>query len=641
MTQKRKIIGIDLGTTNSCVAIMEGGSTVVITNAEGARTTPSVISYKGNERLVGVPAKRQAVTNPDKTLYSTKRFIGRKFSEVQSEISTVPYKVTKNANGDVVFEIEGKIVSPEEAAAQILTKMKETAESYLGEKVTEAVITVPAYFNDSQRQSTKDAGRIAGLDVKRIIPEPTAAALAYGLDKQHSDKKVVVYDLGGGTFDVSVLEIGDGVFEVLATNGDTHLGGDDFDNVIIHWLLDEFKKEHGIDLSKDKMALQRLRDAAEKAKIELSGVTTTEINQPFITMDASGPKHMALTLTRAKLESLCHNLVERTVAPCLKAMKDAGLTNNDIGEVILVGGMTRMPIVQQKVKELFGREPHKGVNPDEAVAIGAAIQGGIFVGDVKDVLLLDVVPLTLGIETLGGVMTPLIERNTTIPSQKKQVFSTASDNQPAVTIVVLQGERPMAKDNKEIGRFDLSDIPPAPRGMPQIEVAFDIDADGILHVSAKDKQSGKEQKIKIEAKSGLTDAEIQKKVKEAELHAAEDKVRKDAVEVRNEADSLAFRAQKSLSEYKDKLPANVVSDIQSRIDAVKKALEGQDAALIKAKTADLQEHMQKIGEELSKAGQAQGAAGPTPPHGAGPKKESGKPDIEDAEVEILNEDEKR
>jgi len=644
MTQKRKIIGIDLGTTNSCVAIMEGGSTVVITNAEGARTTPSVISYKGSERLVGVPAKRQAVTNPDKTLYSTKRFIGRKFNEVQSEIATVPYKVTKNANGDVVFEIEGKTVSPEEAAAQILTKMKETAESYLGEKVTEAVITVPAYFNDSQRQSTKDAGRIAGLDVKRIIPEPTAAALAYGLDKQHSDKKVVVYDLGGGTFDVSVLEIGDGVFEVLATNGDTHLGGDDFDNVIIHWLLDEFKKEHGIDLSKDKMALQRLRDAAEKAKIELSGVMTTEINQPFITMDASGPKHLALTLTRAKLESLCHNLVERTVAPCLKAMKDAGLTNSDIGEVILVGGMTRMPIVQQKVKDLFGREPHKGVNPDEAVAIGAAIQGGIFVGDVKDVLLLDVVPLTLGIETLGGVMTPLIERNTTIPSQKKQVFSTASDNQPAVTIVVLQGERPMAKDNKEIGRFDLSDIPPAPRGMPQIEVAFDIDADGILHVSAKDKQSGKEQKIKIEAKSGLSDAEIQRKVKEAELHAAEDKVRKEAVEVRNEGDTLAFRAQKSLNEYKDKLPSNVVSDIQSRIDAVKKALEGQDSALIKAKTAELQEHMQKIGEELSKAGQAAGpqSAGPTPPP-QGAKKESkdSSPDIEDAEVEILDENEKR
>ena len=587
--------------------------------------------YKGSERLVGVPAKRQAVTNPDKTIFSTKRFIGRKYSEVQSEIATVPYKVTKNANGDVVFEVEGKVVSPEEAAAHILTKMKETAESYLGEKVTEAVITVPAYFNDSQRQSTKDAGKIAGLDVKRIIPEPTAAALAYGLDKQQTDKKIVVFDLGGGTFDVSILEIGDGVFEVLATNGDTHLGGDDFDNVIIHWMLDEFKKEHGIDLSKDKMALQRLRDAAEKAKIELSGVMTTEINQPFITMDASGPKHLALTLTRAKLESLCHNLVERTVQPCLKALKDAGLSKDDIDEVILVGGMTRMPVVQQKVKEIFGREPHKGVNPDEVVAIGAAIQGGIFSGDVKDVLLLDVIPLTLGIETLGGVLTPLVERNTTIPTQKKQIFSTASDNQPAVTIVVLQGERKMANDNKEIGRFDLTDIPPAPRGMPQIEVAFDIDADGILHVSAKDKQSGKEQKIQIEAKSGLTDAEIKRKVKEAELHAAEDKERKEQVEIRNEADTLAFRAEKSLKEYKDKIPAPIAEEIQTRIDAVKKALEGSDTATIKAKTAELQEHMQKIGEELAKAGQGQQQqAGSTPPPGAA------KPDIEEAEVEIVD-----
>lgn len=634
MAQKKRIIGIDLGTTNSCVAIMEGGSAVVIANAEGARTTPSVIAYKGNERLVGIPAKRQAVTNPDKTLFSTKRFIGRKYDEVQSEMATVPYKVTRNANGDAVFEVEGKVVSPEEAAAHILTKMKETAESYLGEKVTEAVITVPAYFNDSQRQSTKDAGKIAGLDVKRIIPEPTAAALAYGLDKQHTDKKIAVYDLGGGTFDISILEIGDGVFEVLSTNGDTHLGGDDFDIVILNWMLEEFKKESGIDLAKDKMALQRLRDAAEKAKIELSGVMTTEINQPFITMDASGPKHLSLTLTRAKLESLCHNLVERTVLPCQKALKDAGLSMSDIGEVILVGGMTRMPYVQQKVKELFGREPHKGVNPDEAVAIGAAIQGGIFAGDVKDVLLLDVVPLTLGIETLGGVMTPLIERNTTIPSQKKQVFSTASDNQPAVTIVVLQGERPMAKDNKEIGRFDLTDIPPAPRGMPQIEVAFDIDADGILHVSAKDKQSGKEQKIKIEAKSGLTDAEIQRKIKEAELHAAEDKERKEQVEIRNEADALSFRAQKSLTEYKDKLPANVVSEIQSRIDSLKKALEGQDAALIKAKTNELQEHMQKIGEELSKAGQGQ--AQPQP--GPGPQAQAKSDTVEEAEVEVLDDE---
>ncbi len=635
MSKKKKIIGIDLGTTNSCVAIMEGGNTVVIANAEGARTTPSIVAYKGSERLVGVPAKRQAITHPEKTLYSTKRFIGRKYDEIGSEASMVPYKVTRNANGDAVFEVEGKLVSPEEAAAQILIKMKETAESYLGEKITEAVITVPAYFNDSQRQSTKDAGKIAGLDVKRIIPEPTAAALAYGLDKVHTDKKIAVYDLGGGTFDISILEIGDGVFEVLATNGDTHLGGDDFDQVIMHWILEEFKKEHGIDLSKDKMALQRLRDAAEKAKIELSGVASTEINQPFITMDATGPKHLSLTLTRSKLESLCHNLIERTAEPCVKALRDAGLAKESIGDVILVGGMTRMPAVQQKVKEIFGREPHKGVNPDEAVAIGAAIQGGIIGGDVKDILLLDVVPLTLGIETMGGVLTPLIERNTTIPSQKKQVFSTATDNQPAVTIVVLQGERPMAKDNKEIGRFDLSDIPPAPRGVPQIEVCFDIDADGILHVSAKDKQSGKEQKIKIEAKSGLTDEEIQRKIKEAELHAAEDKERKASVEVRNEADALAFRAQKSITEYKDKLPAAIASEVQGKIDAVKKALEGQDTALIKAKTAELQEHMQKIGEELSKAGAQPNAE----PAANGPQASAPKNDVEEAEVEIVDKDE--
>jgi molecular chaperone DnaK len=629
--KKGIIIGIDLGTTNSCVAIMEGGTPKVIVNAEGARTTPSVVGYKGGERLVGIPAKRQAITNPERTIFSAKRFIGRKFSEVQSEIKTVPYKVTENANGDAVFEIEGKLVTPEEVGAQVLIKMKETAEAYLGEKVTEAVITVPAYFNDSQRQSTKDAGKIAGLDVKRIIPEPTAAALAYGLDKQQ-DKKIAVFDLGGGTFDISILEIGDGVFEVLSTNGDTHLGGDDFDNAILHWMLDEFKKEHGIDLSKDKMALQRLRDAAEKAKIELSGTQTTELNQPFITMDASGPKHLQLTLTRSKLESLTHDLIERAVEPCVKALKDANLSKEQIDEVILVGGMSRMPSVERKVKEIFGREPHKGVNPDEVVSIGAAIQGGVLVGDVKDVLLLDVIPLTLGIETLGGVLTPLVERNTTIPTQKKQTFSTAADNQPAVTIVVLQGERKMAKDNKEIGRFDLTDIPPAPRGMPQIEVAFDIDADGILHVSAKDVQSGKQQKIRIEAKSGLNDKEIERMLKDAEEHADEDKKRKEEIEIRNEADALAFRAQKSLDEYKEKLPKDVVEAVQSKVDAVKKALEGTNSSEIKAAHDELNGHMQKIGEAM----QRQGSTPPEDNSGSSSKKE--KPDIQEAEVEILGDD---
>jgi len=638
-----KVIGIDLGTTNSCVAVMEGGQPVVIVSSEGTRTTPSVFAMKGNERLIGVPAKRQAVANPENTISSPKRFIGRKRDEVESEVKTVPYKVVANSNGDAVFEVQdGKVLTPEEASAHVLMKMKETAEAYLGEEVTQAVITVPAYFNDSQRQSTKDAGRIAGLDVKRIIPEPTAAALAYGLDKEHHDKKIAVFDLGGGTFDISILEIGDGVFEVLSTNGDTHLGGDDFDNVILKWLLEEFKKEHGIDLDNDKMALQRLRDASEKAKIELSGTDATEINLPFITMDASGPKHLTINLTRSKFEQLAHDLIERTVAPCINALKDAGVSKDDIGDVILVGGMSRMPAVQKKVEETFGKEGHKGVNPDEVVAVGAAIQGGVLTGDVKDVLLLDVTPLTLGIETMGGIMTPLIERNTTIPAQKKQVFSTAGDNQTAVTIVVLQGERKMATDCKEVGRFDLTDIPPAPRGMPQVEVAFDIDADGILHVTAKDKSTGKEQSIRIQAKSGLDEGEIDKIIQDAEVHKEEDKKRQEEVQVKNEADSLAFQAQKALDEHKEKLPKEVVEDVQAHIDATKKALEGGDLEEIKKTKQNLEQHMQKIGEAMQQAaGAAAGAQPNSEPHeqAAGSQSASSDDNIEEAEVEIIDDKE--
>lgn len=646
-TKKGKIIGIDLGTTNSCVAVMEGGQPKVIPSAEGSRTTPSVVAFKGNERIVGIPAKRQAITNPENTIYSSKRFIGRKYNEVLSETKNVPYKVVANSNGDAVFEVQGKQLSPEEIGAQVLIKMKETAEAYLGEKVTEAVITVPAYFNDSQRQSTKDAGRIAGLDVKRIIPEPTAAALAYGMDKEKTDKKIAVFDLGGGTFDISILEIGDGVFEVLSTNGDTHLGGDDYDNAVLQWLLETFKKDTGIDLRNDKMALQRLRDAAEKAKIELSGTTSTEINQPFITMDASGPKHLSITLTRSKLEELTHSLTERTREPCIKALKDAGLSKDDIGEVILVGGMTRMPAVQDMVKSIFGKEGHKGVNPDEVVAIGAAIQGGVLAGSVKDVLLLDVTPLTLGIETMGGVMTPLVERNTTIPTQKKQIFSTAADNQPAVTIRVIQGERKMANDNKEIGRFNLEDIPPSPRGMPQIEVTFDIDADGILHVSAKEKSTGKEQKIRIEASSGLKEDDIKRMVRDAEEHAEEDKKKKEEADAKNEADSLVFRAEKALKDYKDKLPADVATDIQTKVDAVKKALESNDTTRIKSAAQELEAHMQHIGEALNKAAgqgptpQPEAQAEPQQQHQQQQAQPESKDNIEEAEVEIIDDNEKK
>lgn len=632
--KSKKIIGIDLGTTNSCVAVMEGGTAKVIANAEGTRTTPSIAFFnKNGERLVGIAAKRQAVTNPERTLGSTKRFIGRKFSEVEKEIATVPYKVVPNTNGDAVFEVDGKMIAPEKVGAQILKKIKETAEAYLGEEVTEAVITVPAYFNDAQRQSTKDAGKIAGLNVNRIIPEPTAAALAYGLEKG-INKKIAVFDLGGGTFDISIMEIGDGVFEVLSTNGDTHLGGDDFDTVIIEWMLSEFKKETGIDLSHDKTALQRLRDASEKAKIELSGTTSTEINQPFISVDDTGPKHLSLTLSRAKFESLSHNLLERLMKPCLEALKDANLSKDQIEEVILVGGMTRMHGVQSQVNAIFGREPNKGVNPDEAVAVGAAIQGGVLSGDekLKDIVLLDVTPLTLGIETVGGIMTPLIERNTTIPTKKSEVFSTASDNQSGVTIVVLQGERKMARDNKEIGRFDLTEIPPAPRRVPQIEVSFDLDANGILNVSAKDKSTGKEQKIRIESKSGLSESEINSMIKDAEANAEEDKKRKELIETKNEADGIIFRAEKSLSDFKDKIPANLVSEIQGKVDAVKEAVKTDTVTTIRTAIQDLNIHLQKIGEAMQKA--SNNATAEAAPNASQSKANA--EDIEEAEVEVMD-----
>jgi molecular chaperone DnaK len=604
-----KVIGIDLGTTNSCVAIMSGGDPVVIANAEGNRTTPSVVGFtEKGERLVGQIAKRQAITNPENTVYSIKRLIGRKYDskEVREALKRLPYKVVSAPNGDAHVEIRGKRYSPAEVSAMILQKMKQTAEDYLGEPVTEAVITVPAYFDDSQRQATKDAGQIAGLNVLRIINEPTAASLAYGLDKK-KDERIAVYDLGGGTFDISILEIGDGVFEVKSTNGDTFLGGDDFDLRIMDWLVEEFKKDQGIDLKKDRMALQRLKEAAERAKIELSSSQETEINLPFITADASGPKHLVMKLTRAKLEQLVDDLVKRTIEPCKKALADAGITAKDIDEVVLVGGMTRMPKVIQLVREFFGKEPHKGVNPDEVVAVGAAIQGGVLKGEVKDVLLLDVTPLTLGIETLGGVFTRLIERNTTIPTKKSQIFSTAADGQTAVTINVLQGEREMAADNKSLGHFDLVGIPPAPRGVPQIEVTFDIDANGIVHVGAKDLATQKEQSIRITASSGLNKDEIEKMVKDAQAHAAEDKKKRELVEVRNEADNRIYGIEKLLSEHGDKISEEDRNKIKEEIGATRKAMEGNDLDVIRTATQNLVRASQKIGEEMYKKTASSGA----------------------------------
>jgi molecular chaperone DnaK len=632
-----KVIGIDLGTTNSCVAVMEGKTPKVIENAEGMRTTPSIVAFTDDgERLVGQPAKRQAVTNPEKTIFAVKRLVGRRYDDpiIEKDKKLVPYKINKASNGDAWVEADGKSYSPSQISAFTLQKMKETAEAYLGQKVDQAVITVPAYFNDAQRQATKDAGKIAGLEVLRIINEPTAAALAYGLDKAKQGI-IAVYDLGGGTFDISCLEIGDGVFEVKSTNGDTFLGGEDFDMRLVNYLADEFQKEQGIDLRKDKLALQRLKESAEKAKIELSSTTQTEVNLPFITADASGPKHLTMKLTRAKFEALVDDLIQKTIEPCRKALKDAGLTAAEIGEVVLVGGMTRMPKVQEVVKQFFGKEPHKGVNPDEVVAIGAAIQAGVLQGDVKDVLLLDVTPLSLGIETLGGVFTRIIDRNTTIPTKKSQVFSTAEDNQNAVTIRVFQGEREMAADNKILGQFDLVGIPPAPRGVPQVEVTFDIDANGIVNVSAKDKATSKEQQIRIQASGGLSEADIEKMVKDAEAHAEEDKTRKAAVEAKNHAEALVHSTEKALSEHGSKVGDAERSAIENAIADLKEALKGDDAAVIQAKTNTLAQASMKLGEAMYKNAEgAQPADTSESATGADGKKE----DVVDAEFTEVDDD---
>ncbi len=632
-----KVIGIDLGTTNSCVSVMEGGEPVVIANAEGTRTTPSMVAFsESGERLVGQQAKRQAVTNPENTLFAIKRLIGRKFDSeaVKKDIQISPFKIVKADNGDAWVEVRGKQYSAPEISAMILQKMKQTAEDYLGETVTDAVVTVPAYFNDSQRQATKDAGKISGLNVLRIINEPTAAALAYGLDKKE-EEKIAVFDLGGGTFDISILELGDGVFEVKSTNGDTFLGGEDFDQLIIDYVADEFKKDQGIDLRGDKMALQRLKEGSEKAKCELSSSMETDINLPFITADASGPKHLNIKLTRAKLESICSSLLKKLTGPCKTAIKDAGLSASDIDDVILVGGMTRMPAVQAKVKEIFGKEPNKGVNPDEVVAIGAAIQGGVLKGDVKDVLLLDVTPLSLGIETLGSVMTKLIEKNTTIPCKKSQVFSTAADNQPAVSVHVLQGEREMANDNKTIGRFELTDIPPAPRGVPQVEVTFDIDANGILNVGAKDLGTGKEQSIVITASSGLSDDEIEKMVKDAELHATEDQQKREMIETRNQADGLVYTTEKALKEHGDKVDDETKKSIETALEELKTAMEGEDSEAIKSKTEALATVSQKLGEVMYKQAQSEAEAGD-----AGAEGDEQQDDVVDAEFEEVDDEKK-